>query len=350
MNDNGLKIKNIKAGTLYGYNLGVRDRYEYNDAIFNKSLFAIFLEKNGLKTYKNKSTRDIICLEFDFGSRSYEEEIDRIENMILTEKKKQDCDKNKIALLNSIKAKVESNANKYIKKTKEEIREDFYQNGVPVTYTKIIKSTNETKTEVINYKMLYRNSSKAKLGQVMFINEKLYKKSIEWLTMGLNKKIKSNEEAKIVELSAYAPLTTSTIIDLFHLPVEDILILKDQDSFFNTIANVVRAEEYEVKQKVLDEEKTEQARLKAIENGNFDECGYPKYKRKFKKIKVKKNKCVVSKEETEVKNTIWDGMALIESSILPQWVNGMALIRNHFFKDCAFIGAKRMDMIMIHMK
>ena len=34
MNDSGLKIKNIKAGTLYGYNLGIRDRFESNDAVF----------------------------------------------------------------------------------------------------------------------------------------------------------------------------------------------------------------------------------------------------------------------------------------------------------------------------
>lgn len=334
--DNGVKIKNIKAGTLYGYNLGVRDRYEYNDAVFNKSQFAIFLEKNGLKVYNEKSTRDIICLEFDFGSRSYDEEISRIEEMISAEEKKKDCDNDKIALLKSLIEKVESNSDKYIKKSKEEIREEFYQNGVPVTYTRIIKSTGEVKTEVINYKMLYRNSSKAKLGQVMFINEKLYKKSIEWLTMGLNKKIKLDEEAKIVELSAYAPLTTSTIVDLFYLPVEDVLILKDQDSFFNTIANVVKAEEYEVKQRVLDEEKTELNRQKAIKDGRFDTLGNPIYKNKYKEIMVKKKKCVISQEQAEVKNTMWDGMALIEPSVLPLWVNGMALLRNHFFKACAF--------------
>ena len=54
----------------------------------------------------------------------------------------------------------------------------------------------------------------------------------------------SIDNAKIVEMSAYAPLTTSTIIDTIHVPVEDILILKDQDSFFKTLANIVRAETY----------------------------------------------------------------------------------------------------------
>lgn len=74
MNETGIKILNIKAGTLYGYNLGIRDRYDYTTGVFNHSLFRIFLQKNGMKVTKGQSTKDIICLDFDFGSRSYEEE------------------------------------------------------------------------------------------------------------------------------------------------------------------------------------------------------------------------------------------------------------------------------------
>lgn len=335
MNDNGLKIKNIKAGTLYGYNLGIRDRFESNDAVFNKSLFSIFLEKNGLSSYKDISTRDIICLDFDFGSRSYEEEVARVECMIGTEKAKEEVDKDRVESLTTVLSKIHANKDKYIKKTKDDIREDFYQYGVPVKYHQLVKSTGEIKETTINYKMLYRNSSKAKLGQVMFINSKLYRKAYDWLTMGLGKKM-GNGDAKIVEMAAYAPLTTSTIIDTMNIPVENILILKDQDSLFKTIANVVRAEEYITQEKVIDEEKTEANRLKAIEQGKLDECGFPIYKKKWKKINVKKKKCVVSEEETYVKNTMWDGMALIEADELPKWVNGMALLRNHFFKSCAF--------------
>jgi len=45
----GLKIKNYKAGALYGYNLGVRERYDYTDAMFNKSLFYYHMvEHSGL--------------------------------------------------------------------------------------------------------------------------------------------------------------------------------------------------------------------------------------------------------------------------------------------------------------
>ena len=91
----------------------------------------------------------------------------------------------------------------------------------------------------------------------------------------------TNDNARIVEMSAYAPLTTSTIVDVVHIPVEDILILKDQDSYFKAIANIVKAESY------------------------VDKRGR------------QKKKCVVVQEETKVKNTIWDGMGIIESDMLP---------------------------------
>ena len=64
---------------LYDANLGIRDYFTYTDAMLNNSLFSFFLQKNGLNVYrgkkdiehsKNESTRDIVCLDFDFGRRS----------------------------------------------------------------------------------------------------------------------------------------------------------------------------------------------------------------------------------------------------------------------------------------
>ena len=81
MSEYGLKIKNIEAATLYEYNNGVRDHYEYKDAMFTNSLFSDFLKENGLKVWKEESTRDLICLEFNFGSRSYEEEIEHLKKI-----------------------------------------------------------------------------------------------------------------------------------------------------------------------------------------------------------------------------------------------------------------------------
>lgn len=226
----------------------------------------------GLKSYKEESTRDIICLDFGFGTRSYEEELSHLQKLL----------KNGNEKVQKHIENVENNKNKYKKISKEELREIIYKNGIDVKY----------KDEIIHYKMLYRNPSKAKTGQVMFINEELYDIAINWLTMDLMKK----KPAKIVELSAYAPLSTSTIEGELYLPLENVLILKDQDSFFKTLADVVTDE--------------------AVDDF--------------------KNRCILNKKIVEVKNTLWDGMALIDSEICTEKINGMCLLRNHFFKACAF--------------
>lgn len=333
MSEFGLKIKNIKAGTLFGYNQGVRDRYDYTDAMFGNSLFSDYIRANGLNVWKDTSTRDIICLDFDFGSRSYEEELIHLKKQFAGFEEDKKMSEESKQRIRDIFKKIEENKNNYAKYSKDEIRELFYENGVDVEY--INKSGDKKETQIINYKMLYRNSSKAKIGQVMFINSRLYKKAYDWLTMGLGEKMPI-DNAKIVEMSAYAPLTTSTIVGKFFCPVKDILILKDYDSFFKTMAKIVKAEEYTDYEKVVDEEATEAARQKAIREKKFLKDGVtPKYTKRYKLIEVKKKKCVVTDEETEVKNTLWDGEALAESSILPDWVNGMALLRNHFFKACA---------------
>lgn len=227
----GIKIKNIKAGMIYDVNIGVRDYFTYTEAMLNNSLFSYHLKKNGIKIYKKpksdkESTRDIICLDFDFGSRSYEEEkkrLEKLENNATTID-----DKNKIKYLLKEIGKKEK---LYNGKNRDKIREDFYQNGVDISYRHTDKKTKKEVVETIHYLMLFRTSAKAKVGQVIFINENLYDDAYDWLTIGLGKKM-SYDNAKIVEMSAYAPLTTSTIVGTLKIPVEDILILKDQDSFF----------------------------------------------------------------------------------------------------------------------
>lgn len=278
---------------LYDVNLGIRDYFTYTDAMLNNSLFSYFLKKNGMSIYKGESTRDVICLDYEFGSRSYEEEHQRLEKLFFDS-----TGDSKERIKDTIK-KVESRKELYSPKKRDEIREYFYENGVDITYNKKNKTGEIIDKTTIHYEMLFRTSAKAKLGQVIFINSELYDKAYDWLTIGLGNKME-NDNAKIVEMSAYAPLTTSTIVGTLNVPVEDILILKDQDSFFKTIANVVKADDY------------------INSKGEMQK------------------KCIVTQEETEVKNTIWDGMMLIESSILPEWINGMALLRNHLFKACGF--------------
>ena len=280
--------------------MGVRDRYDYTEAMLHHSLFTRWLEKHGVETKKNaEATRDIICIDFQFGLRSYAEEKQHLKQL----RKSAGEDQEKLDKIAELERKVDERKDLYKKLSKDDIRREFYVNGVPITYTHIDKKTGEITEETIRYRMLYRNPSKAKQGSCMFIREDLYDDAYEWMTIGIGPNL-PDHNAKIVEISAYAPLSTSAIECTFKMPIEDVLILKDQDSFFRTIADIVRAEDYEV----------------TLRGG---------------KKEIRK-KCVVHREETDVKNTLWDGMALIESDVMPEGCNGMALLRNHFFKACAF--------------
>ena len=130
MSEYGIKIKNISAGMLYDVNLGTRDYFTYTDAMFNNSLFSFFLQKNGLNIYKgksgkkNESTRDIICLDYEFGSRSYDNEHTRLEKLF------NDTDGDSKERIKQALQKVEDRKNLYDEKSRDEIREYFYENGV----------------------------------------------------------------------------------------------------------------------------------------------------------------------------------------------------------------------------
>ena len=99
--------------------------------------------------------------------------------------------------------------------------------------------------------------------------------------------------APIVEIGAYASLVGSGIVNRIKIDPKNILVLKDVDSYTKT--SVISIE--------TDENKHSFA--KKIEN-------YP------------------------LKNTMFDGQALIDSSIFPEWGEGYILLRHHFFKAAAF--------------
>ena len=302
MSEFGIKIKNIEASTLYEYNNGVRDHYEYKDAMFTNSLFSDYLKDNGLKVWKEESTRDIICLEFNFGSRSYEEEIAHLKKVAIkarTEYKLAKSfkyqtqiqkKKNKRHKLSQLFREAQLNKEKYIKHTKEDIRTIFYNEGVNVEYITRKKNGDIIKRETIHYKMLYRSTGKAKKGSCMFICDRLYKKAIKFLYMGIKLPKKNSP---IVEISAYAPLISSAIVGKVKINPKNILILKDVDRYFDTKVVAVKTD------------KNRQCYAEHIDN----------YK---------------------LKNTLFDGQALIDSSIFPEWGNGYILLRHHFCKMAAF--------------
>ncbi|MCH5269675.1 MAG: hypothetical protein J1E83_02905 [Lachnospiraceae bacterium] len=60
------------------------------------------------------------------------------------------------------------------------------------------------------------------------MRENLYKKIQNYLIMGLWEKMPNELGAKIVEMSAYAPLITATAIDYIRIPIENIFVLEDE--------------------------------------------------------------------------------------------------------------------------
>lgn len=302
MSQYGLKILNYMAGSIWGVSQGTRYAYDTTPAMLTNSLFLDYMKENGLKIYKDVSTRDIICIDFQYGSRTFNDEMKHLKKMatkarIDYKKAKGQGHQAQINKAYKRRKSIEQlyqqalqNKDKYIKKTKEELRIDYYTNGVDIKYPKYNKRTKEWDEEVIHYVMLYRSPGKAKKGSVMFIRKQLYKKAHQFLTMGI--KI-PKKNSPIVEIGAYQSLITSSIEGKVTIPPEDILVLKDVDSFFNT--NVI-----------------------SIEIDNNKHCKS------------------VPKENYEVSNTLFDGQSLIDESVFPDWGDGYILLRQHFFKAAAF--------------
>lgn len=270
--------------------------------MFTNSLFSDFLKENGLKVWNGESTRDIICLEFNFGSRSYKKELEHLYKIAFKARQSYRIAKihddkyliaktyNKIEKILNLFQTAHLNRNKYIEYSTDEMRTFIYNNGINVEYISHNKNGDIKKREIIHYKMLYRSTGKAKKGSCMFIADSLYKKAIHFLRMGI--KIQ-NENTKIVEISAYSPLVSSSIVGKIKINPKNILILNDVERYFNT--DVI-----------------------SIETDYDKHC------------------CAKKISDYKLKNTLFDGQALIDSSIFPSWGNGYILLRHHFCKMAAF--------------
>ena len=292
MTQYGLKIKNFSCGVLYEYNLGVREYLNYTNAMFANNLLSYYLVENGLRVSKDGRTRDIICINFDFGAKSYEETRKKVVKSIemqLAANGGEELDE-RVVKLRALLNKIDAQKNSYVKKSKEDIRYEFYQNGVNIEYVTRNKDGDITKSETIHYKMLYRSTGKAKAGSCMFISQRLYQKAHDFIYMGLKM---PKDNSPIVEASAYVSLVASAIVDTIKIDPKNILILKDFDSLFKT--------------KVVSIETNEQKECYAKEINDYT-----------------------------LKNTLFDGQALLDSSIFPPWGNGYVLLRHHMCKTAAF--------------
>lgn len=252
------------------------------------SLLLDFLQHNGLRTSKDGNTRDIISISFDMESKSYESSRKNLQNALDQELAKDIQDEKRINALREKIEQVDMNKDKFTKKSKEEIRDEWYRDGVSVKYLSGRKD--KEISEIVHYQMLYRSPGAAKVGDCIFICDRLYEKTKNFLRMGIDL---PEHNAPIVEISAYTSLVASSIIGTVQIDPKDILILRDVDRVFNT-------------------------KIVSIETDSNKHCF-------AKKI-----------DNYALKNTLFDGQALIDSSIFPEWGNGYILLRHHMTKMAAF--------------
>ena len=160
---------------------------------------------------------------------------------------------------------------------RSELREYLYKNGFVcdgVTYTR--------------YK---RSCGSSRVGKCLFVDARLSSRMEKWDKCGLA--VKEGNEVDLAAWEAYISLPMSSIIGTIDILPENILVIDDYDSVF----------EEEV-------------------------------------VAVDDNGGVLRSEErrAEVSNSIWDGQSLMDTSLFEGEYQdkGMLLLRNQFFKTCAF--------------
>ena len=161
--------------------------------------------------------------------------------------------------------------------TCQEIREHLYTHGFDI--------------DGVHYVRYKRSAGASRNGKCLFIAEPLYADMMAWSSCDLSADTASDQAS----WQAYIALTLSSIENVIKLPKKSILIIRDRVSRFKADAVCVK--------------ETDAHDLRAEE------------------------------EETEIENVIWDGEALLDASVFyDNGYNdhGMMLLRNRFFKTCAF--------------
>ena len=170
---------------------------EFTNAVINDSMFSRYARKHCVTVNTQDFSYDLIMLKFDYPVNE------------------DDSDKN------NIKPAVKAS----------DLREMYYNNGITITWRTFNKETREEiigKRKTITYRMLMRNPGKAKEGHCIFVNERIHKNLRDYITMGLWDKMPDEKGAKIVEMSAYAPLITATATGFINIPLDNIFVVEDE--------------------------------------------------------------------------------------------------------------------------
>ena len=166
--------------------------------------------------------------------------------------------------------------------------------------------------EVCHYVVYKRSASKSKQGSCVFIAQNLYDDMMDWTWMGL--KFDEKEKYDLTSIKAYEALVMSSITNTVDIPSNGIVMLDSVES-----------------SKCID--------------GNwkiFANCKKGKGKSKEARLLTKDEYEKEFGKSFEHKNILWDGQALVDSSIFEaagytgDKKQGMMLLRNKFFKACAF--------------
>lgn len=278
----GLKIYNYEAAVLTEMQLGIRDCFSRTEAVLKNSLLLDFLLANGLQ-HSQGETKDVVCIQFNYGTTDYRSHVSKLKKTLRSFEKIED-EKDRKQKVHSIELAMkhaDKFKERFTKRSKEELRFKIYEEGIQIVYPD---------GETIRYFPAYRSAGKAKVGEVMCVREELFEDTLRFLRMGLEL---PDHDAKLVEISAYSALISSSIVERVVIDPDEILVVEDVDSYFNT--NVWSVE--------TDEE----------------------------------THCFVREiEDYSLKNTLFDGQALIDESIFPSWAHDYVLLRQHFTKCAAF--------------
>ncbi len=346
--NNGVKIKSINGAEVLKLKEG--REVEFGKAVFSNSLLLDKLKELGLDVNKQNSTKDIISVKFDYGYTSQEanemveeykklkkdtkiikkdnkdtiKRVKELNKLIEKSKLKLSVSKEELKLLSDEKeiskltkkiATIEKKIVKYTNELNEKdikyinelnnidsemknleknikdntckkdaLRDLLYEEGFSLDTYKTVKKQ-KVFDKTITYKYFFRTGGKAKNGEDYFINEKLLNDIKTWQSMGIKL---PDTNAKLVEYEVYKSLVSSSIDGYLVIKPSEILVVNDLDCY-SELQDVITV------QRNKETGKSEAIHTKA-----------------------------------QCKNTIWDGMCLLQGG------EGFRGLRHHFYKTGAF--------------
>ena len=232
----------------------------------NKSAYIMQLEAKDLLTTLEIKNKKRYSASFDYSLDFIQ--LQKINNTVFY------YDNNKLYCDAIVSLKFTYSSDDY---TTKQLRQKIYTDG----FNLLING------QIIHYVRYKRSCGSARLGKVLFINEKYYDEMMQWSLCGIDIK---NRKLDLASLESYVALSLSSIENTIKIKKNEILLIDDYESTFT------------------------------------DDCIV---------CKEKNGQLVTLEEKTEIKNSIWDGQSLLDSSkFTGQYKNkSMLLLRNRFFKS-----------------